>query len=128
MKGQDGRAKPTRIALSVYSRHSAAGRIPSLKHGTSEIRKLQLWAYVLKSKTPDAHIVVAVAGIVVQIDGEHARIRVVVPVTADDRKHVRSPPLARRLASPRAICPLHQSSVTQHGVYVSRCDQLQQQD
>lgn len=119
---------PTGIALLCYLRPRATGQTPSLKHGTSEIRKLQLWAYVLKSGTPAANVVVAVARIVVQIDGEHARIRVVVPVTADDRKHIRNPPLARKLTSPRAICQLHQSSVTQHDAYVSRCGQLQPQD
>ena len=111
---------PTRIAFPVYLQPKATGQIPSLKHGTFEIRKPQLWAYVLRSDTPATHVVVAVAGIVVQIDGEHTRIRVVVPVTADDRKHVRNPPLARKLTSPRAICQLHQFFVTQHDVYVSR--------
>lgn len=128
MEGRDGRAVPTRIAFPVYLRPEATGQIPSLKHGTSGIRKPQSWAYVLKSKTTATDVVVAVAGIVVQIDGEHPRIRVVVPVTADDRKHIRNPPLARKLTSPRAICPLHQFFVTQHDVYVNRYALLQLQD
>jgi len=62
---------------------------------------------VLESDGTSTNVVVRVARCVVEIDVEHTRVGIVVPVASNNRQHIRNLPLIQILTNRQVICRPH---------------------